>query len=267
MGWYQRRVHGESNQSQFNMSYLNLHLQEKIRHKLLEANEILNEYQQLSTKKTCYTDVEASINQLCQTLENDTVSSVGSTRSSRKEQATSVSFVNIPPPSAKANSPPVTRSHAASRVKTPAPSGNFPELDLDSNDEYQAAQLKDRARSVTEALQNLIDVAEKSDNGSSQISSEKSEYTQIIKEPTPTEKNRKRRTRLTRSNLDMTVDAIRSTFVALFRWLQNNQLVKRFLDSLWFDATMFVLMLLMILRFIPCNQIPGLRFANPYAQY
>jgi len=149
-------------------------------------------------------------------------------------------------------------------VKTPAPSGNFPELDLDSNDEYQAAQLKDRARSVTEALQNLIDVAEKSDNGSSQISSEKSEYTQIIKEPT---EKRKRRMRLTRSNLDMTVDAIKSMFVALFRWLQNNQLVKRFLDSLWFDATMFVLMLLMILRFIPCNQIPGLRFANPYAQY
>ena len=52
-----------------------------------------------------------------QTLENDTVSSVGSTRSSRKEQATSVSFVNIPPPSAKASSPPVTRSHAASRGK------------------------------------------------------------------------------------------------------------------------------------------------------
>jgi len=171
MGWYQRRVHGESNQSQFNMSYLNLHLQEKIRHKLLEANEILNEYQQLSTKKTCYTDVEASINQLCQTLENDTVSSVGSTRSSRKEQATSVSFVNIPPPSAKANSPPVTRSHAASRVKTPAPSGNFPELDLDSNDEYQAAQLKDRARSVTEALQNLIDVAEKSGKTSFRLAS------------------------------------------------------------------------------------------------
>ena len=56
-------------------------------------------------------------------------------------------------------------------VKTPAPSGNFPELDLDSNDEYQAAQLKDRARSVTEALQNLIDVAEKSGKTSFRLAS------------------------------------------------------------------------------------------------
>lgn len=48
-------------------------------------------------------------------------------------------------------------------MSAPKPSGeDFPELNLESNDEYQAAKLKDRARSVTGALQDLIDVAEKS---------------------------------------------------------------------------------------------------------
>lgn len=50
-------------------------------------------------------------------------------------------------------------------MSAPKPSGeDFPELKLESNDEYQAANLKDRARSVTGALQDLIDVAEKSGN-------------------------------------------------------------------------------------------------------
>ena len=62
---------------------------------------------------------------LSQTLENDTVSSVGSTGSKgsvnsngKREQATSVSFMNIPGPSAKsARSPVTTRSRAASKGK------------------------------------------------------------------------------------------------------------------------------------------------------
>ena len=64
-----------------------------------------------------------------QTLENDTVSSIGSKVSStgskgsgksngKREQATSVSFMNIPGPSAKsARSPVTTRSRAASKGK------------------------------------------------------------------------------------------------------------------------------------------------------
>ena len=58
-----------------------------------------------------------------QTLENDTVSSVGSHHSSnstKREQATSVSFINIPHKKTAATSttsPPVTRSRATSKGK------------------------------------------------------------------------------------------------------------------------------------------------------
>ena len=53
-------------------------------------------------------------------------------------------------------------------------------------------------------------IAKKSDN-----QSDKSEYTQIIKEPTP--EKRKRRTRLTRSNLDIVVSSITGIFASFFR--------------------------------------------------
>merc|ERR1712062_359774 len=254
---------GSSKNISQNMSYLNLHIKKQIQQKLKEADEILNQYQILCEGNLSEKNFKKSIKKLCDTISHEVVSSVGSeepcsANTLTNHKATSVSFMNLPAPSAKATSSVETRS----RRKVPKASGKS-EASASQTSIDSEKKLQQRAKSVTKALESLITLAEQSKDSNSDSNENREEFERMsdnITEPSSTADSYRKsirdpqNLRISKSKI---ISKISNMIKLIVNWLSENRIFGKFVSSIAFDIFVFIIVITLILYFVPCNRIPG----------